>query len=76
MEKTELVVKCADNCSCLSIDKFEDEPMYYITTYKSYATKGWRDRLVDVWRVILGCNVVDVEIILTQEEFDKLKNYK
>lgn len=76
MEKTELIVKCTDNCSCLSIDKFEDEPVYYITTYKSYATKSWRDKWIDIWGIILGHNVVDTEIILTQEEFDKLKNYK
>jgi hypothetical protein len=47
MEKSELIVKCTDNCSCMSIDKYEDEPEYYITTYKSYAVKGWRDRLID-----------------------------
>lgn len=76
MEKTELIVKCTDNCSCLSIDKFDDEPLYFITTYKSYSTKDWRDRLVDIWNIILGHNVVDTEIVLSEEEFDKLKNYK
>jgi hypothetical protein len=76
MEKTELIIKCVDNCSCLSIDKYEDEPMYYVTTYKSYATKDWRDRLVDAWSVLLGHTVVDTEIVLTEEEFNKLKNYK
>lgn len=76
MEKSELIVKCTDNCSCLSIDKYVDEPMYYISTYKSYARKDWRDRMVDVWNILLGNNVVDTEIVLTEEEFSKLKNYK
>jgi len=76
MEKTELIVKCTDNCSCLSVDKFDDEPLYFITTYKSYSAKDWRNRLVDIWSIILGHNVVDTEIILSEEEFNKLKNYK
>jgi len=75
MEKSELIVKCTDNCSCMSIDKYEDEPEYYITTYKSYAVKGWRDRLIDAWSVLLGGRVVDTEIILSEEDFDKIRNY-
>lgn len=32
--KKELIVKCDCNCSCLSLDKFEEE-VYYVTLYKS-----------------------------------------
>jgi hypothetical protein len=75
MEKKELIVKCTDNCSCLSIDKYEDEPEYYITTYRSYATKGWRDRLINAWSVLLGDNIVDTEMILSEEDFNKIRQY-
>lgn len=76
MEETKLIVKCTDNCSCLSVDKFDDEPLYFITTYKSYSKKGWRDRLVDAWNVLLGFEVVDTEIVLTEEEFNKLRKFR
>jgi hypothetical protein len=59
----------------MSIDKYEDEPEYYITTYKSYAVKGWRDRLIDDWSVLLGGRVVDTEIILSEEDFNKIRQY-
>jgi len=75
MEKKELIVKCTDNCSCLSIDKYEDEPEYYITTYRSYATKRWRDRLINAWSVLLGDNIIDTEMILSEEDFNKIRQY-
>jgi hypothetical protein len=75
MEKKELIVKCTDNCSCLSIDKFEDETQYYVTTYKSYKSSSWAARLLDIWRILLGINVVDAELILSEEDFEKIRQY-
>jgi len=74
--RKQLIVKCADNCSCLSVDKWADEKEYVVTTYKSYATKGWRDKLLDIWKILKGDNVVDTEIILFKEDFEKLKNFE
>jgi hypothetical protein len=75
MGKTELIIKCSDNCSCISVDKFEDEPEYFITTYRSYKSKGWRDRIMDAWVILLGGDVVDIEIVLYEEDFDKFRKY-
>jgi hypothetical protein len=73
--RNQLIVKCADNCSCLSVDKWADEKEYVITTYKSYATKGWKSKLSDIWKIIKGDNVVDTELILSEEDFNKLRNF-
>jgi hypothetical protein len=74
--KTEIIVKCNDNCSCLSIDKWDDEDTYFITTYKSYSNKNIINKIKDIIRIIKGYNVVDVEIILNETEFDKLRKFK
>jgi hypothetical protein len=73
--RNQLIVKCADNCSCLSVDKWADEKEYTVTTYKSYATKGWKSKLSDIWKIIKGDNVVDTELILSEEDFNKLRNF-
>jgi hypothetical protein len=73
--RNQLIVKCADNCSCLSVDKWADEKEYVITTYKSYATKGWKSKLSDICKIIKGDNVVDTELILSEEDFNKLRNF-
>jgi hypothetical protein len=73
--RKQLIVKCTDNCSCLSVDKWDDEKEYMITTYKSYATKGWKSKLSDIWKIIKGDNVVDTELILFEEDFNKLRNF-
>jgi hypothetical protein len=73
--RKQLIVKCTDNCSCLSVDKWADEKEYVITTYKSYATKGWKSKLSDIWKIIKGDNVVDTELILSEEDFNKLRNF-
>lgn len=76
-KRTEVIVKCRDNCSCLSVDRFEDEPNdYYITTYKSYSTKSFTERLKDIWIIIKGESVVDTELVLTEEDYNKLRNFK
>lgn len=73
--KNELIVKCLDNCSCLSVDRWDEEE-YIITTYKSYIDKGWKRKLMDIWKIIKGDKVIDVEIILTEENFEKLRKFK
>jgi hypothetical protein len=74
--KKELIVKCVDNCSCLSVDKWDGEDTYFITTYKSYATINWLDRIKDIIRIIKGDDVVGTEIILNENDYDKLRNFK
>lgn len=76
-KRTEVIVKCKDNCSCLSIDKFDNESDdYFITIFKSYSTKNFIERLKDIFRILTGKSVIDFEIILTNEDLDKLRNFK
>lgn len=75
VNKKEMVVKCVDNCSCLSIDKFDDENEYYVTFYKSYDNKRFLYRIKDALNTLLGKNIVGTEIVLSEEDFNKLKNF-
>ncbi len=75
VNKKEIMVKCVDNCSCLSVDKFDDENNYYITFYKSYGKKRFSFRLKDALNTLLGKDVIGTEIILSEEDFNKLKNF-
>jgi hypothetical protein len=74
--KNELVVKCVDNCSCLSIDKWSDETDYYVTFYKSYQTMTFWYRVKDAIKILLGKDVVGTEVVLTENDFNKIKNFK
>lgn len=75
MEDRELIIRCEDGKSFLCVDKFEKESMYYITTYKSYKHKGWRDRIIDAWGVLLGFENVDAELVISAKDFDKLRKF-
>jgi len=72
--RSEVVVKCVDNCTCMSVDKFNDDTDYYITFYKSYGNKSLWGRLKEAWRAIRGLNSNLNEIVLTQEDYKKFKN--
>jgi hypothetical protein len=75
-DRREVIVKCADNCSALSIDKWDGENEYFITTYKSYSGKNWYEKLKDIIRIIKGETVVDTEIILDETDFERIRNFK
>lgn len=76
--KTEksLIVKCNDNCSAISIDKWDDDDVYYITTYKSYNGVSFMGKIKDIWKIIKGLEVINNELILGTEEFNKIKKFK
>jgi len=75
MANKELIIRCEDGKSFISVDKFENESMYYITTYKSYKGKALRDRMIDAWGVILGFENVDAELVVSAKDFDKLRKF-
>jgi hypothetical protein len=74
-EKKEVVVKCDDNCSCVSIDKWVDEPEYYITFYKSYENKPLWFRIADAIKVIRGKSISRGGMVIYDKDFDKLRNF-
>lgn len=75
MANKELIIRCEDGKSFISVDKFENESIYYITTYKSYKGKAFRDRMIDAWGVILGLENVDAELVISAKDFDKLRKF-
>lgn len=74
--KTELIVKCIDNCSCVSVDKWDDEQEYYFTFFKSYSKKKFWERVKDMFKVLKGDDVHTHEIILNEEDYEKLRTYQ
>jgi len=77
MEKKEILVKCGDNCSAMSVDKFDDdEDEYFITFYNSYEDCSWFKKIKAIWKILRGRNIHNSEIILSKEEYNKLRNFK
>ena len=66
-ERSEVIVKCVDNCTCMSVDKFNDDTDYYITFYKTYGNKSLWGRVKEAWKTIRGLNSDLNEIVLTKE---------
>jgi hypothetical protein len=74
-ERSEVIVKCVDNCTCMSVDKFNDDTDYYITFYKTYGNKSLWNRVKEAWKTIRGLNSDLNEIVLTKEDYQKLRNF-
>ena len=74
-ERSEVFVKCVDICSCMSVDKFNDDTDYYITFYKTYGNKSLWGRVKEAWKTIRGLNSDLNEIVLTKEDYQKLRNF-
>jgi hypothetical protein len=75
INKKSLIVKCNDNCSALSIDKWNDDDVYYITTYKSYNATSIIGKIKDIWKIIKGLDVINNELILNDDDYQKIKNF-
>lgn len=73
--RTEIIVKCVDNCTCLSVDKFDDSTDYYITFYKSHGKKSLWGRIKSAWKTIKGDNEDLNEIVLTHDDYERLKKF-
>lgn len=73
--KKSLIVKCDDNCSALSIDKWDDD-VYYITTYKSYNGVSFIGKIKDIWKILKGLDVINNELVINKKEFVKIKKFK
>jgi hypothetical protein len=73
--KKSLVIKCVDNCSALSIDKFHDDDDYFITTYRSFQKTSLQDKFKAIYNIIFGGEVVGSEVVLSKQEFELIKNF-
>ena len=74
-DSNNILIKCVDNCSCVSLDKFKDEDAYYLTFYTSFEGKSLIERLKNVWDFIKGKDLTSREIIIKEKDFDKIRTF-
>ncbi len=74
-DKKEIIVKCQDNCSCMSVDKWDDSE-YFVTFYNAYNEASISKKITDIWKIIRGRQINNSEVVLTEEEYEKLRNFK
>lgn len=74
-DKTEVIIKCADNCSCMSVDKWDDDEEYFITFYNAYYDSTFGKKLGDIWKIIRGRQISTSELVVSKEDYEKLRNF-
>ena len=72
-DKKEVIVKCVDNCTSLSIDKWNEDEEYILTFYKSYSGKSFKEKIKDIFRILRGREVIGSELIIDKKSFDKIR---
>lgn len=74
-EEKSVTVKCVDNCSAVTLTKWSHEQEYELTLYKSYREGFW-ERFKQVFSyAFLGREAIFGELVLTKDEFEKIKNF-
>lgn len=70
----ELLLLCLCHAEVLSVKKYDNE--YYLTVYKYHSNSYyfWR-KLKMTWKVLKGEGITTADIILSAEDFDKIRNY-
>lgn len=77
--KNEVIVKCDCNCSCMSVDCWDEEDdlekEYFITFYNSYENRGFITKIKTIWKIIIGKRIYNSDLVLSEEEFNKIRNF-
>lgn len=69
-EKQDVFIPCECNSEILRVTKWEDEEEYYLTVYSFSAEKY---SLLERIKILFGGKVKITELILSKENFNKLK---
>ena len=72
-KKEDIFLPCDCNSEILRVIKWEDEEEYYLTIYSYHADK------YSLWervKILFGGKVKTSEIILSKENFNKLKSFE
>jgi hypothetical protein len=73
--KKELFIQCECQGEILKVDKFEDEQEYYLTVFKYYfPSLSFLRRIKYALKILKGEGIRTTDIVLSQENFNKLKN--
>lgn len=76
-EKKELFIQCECQGEILKIDKWEDEEEYYLTVFKySFPNISFLRRIGYAWNVLKGEGVRAAGLVLSKENFNKIKKFK
>lgn len=73
--KTELFIQCECQGEILKVEKFDEENEYYLTVFKYYhPSLFFLRRIKYAWKVLKGEGIQTADIVLSQENFNRLKN--
>ena len=73
INKTTLHLDCSCGGEVLRVEKFEDEDEVYLTVF------SFQNLKLSFWgklRYLFGCRTQTCELVLTSEEFKKLKDFE
>ncbi len=77
MNKKELFIECNCHGEILKIDKFEDEEEYYLTVFKySFPSISFFRRIKYALDVLRGKGIITSDLVLSPENFNKIKKFK
>ena len=75
--KKELFIQCECQGEILKVDKFEDEQEYYLTVFRYYfPSLSFFSRIKYAWKVLKGEGIQTAGIVLSYENFNKIKKFK
>lgn len=76
-KKKDLYVNCEYNSEILRITKWEDEDEFYLTVYEySPSSVSFLRRIGMAFNVLRGKKVKTKELIISKENFNKIKKFK
>lgn len=75
--KKELFIECECHGEILKIDKFSDEYEYYLTVFKYYFPSiSFLRRIRYALDVLRGKGIETADLIISKENFNKIKKFK
>jgi hypothetical protein len=76
-KKKDLYVNCECDSEILRITKWEDEDEFYLTVYEySPSSVSFLRRIGMAFDMLLGNKTVTKELIISKENFNKIKKFK
>jgi len=63
----------------MSVDCWDEEDdlekEYFITFYNSYENRGFITKIKTIWKIIIGKRIYNSDLVLSEEEFNKIRNF-
>lgn len=76
-KKKDLYINCECDSEILRITKWEDEDEFYLTVYEySPSSVSFSRRIGMAFDILFGKNTVTKELIISKENFNKIKKFK